>query len=306
MTATFTRRQLAVITELAHGHNTHHIATTLHLPTDAIRSRIHRAATRTGIHRSRHARLVHHAYLHGHLTPPPTHQPPTDLPPLLAHTLDAITRGLSVPETAAELGVTPGIARDYRRHLYRRLGACNQAHAIAIAWQQGIFTAVPPAPAPEPPAPPPDTSRFTAQQRRVVAGLARGHAEEQIARALFLSPHTVRAHIRGAAAVARLSSPYHQRLVEYGYQTGALARLAPEPRDVQPLPRRLVQVLDGVRRGLPDCQIAAELGVSVPTVRTHVRRLLRALGARTRAHAVALGWQAGLLGPGVVEGRDAA
>jgi DNA-binding CsgD family transcriptional regulator len=54
-------------------------------------------------------------------------------------------------------------------------------------------------------------------------------------------------------------------------------------------------VLVGIARGLSNGQIAVELGVSVDTVKTHCRRLFGHLGARDRAHAVALGFHAGLL-----------
>jgi DNA-binding CsgD family transcriptional regulator len=52
------------------------------------------------------------------------------------------------------------------------------------------------------------------------------------------------------------------------------------------------EVLAMVAMGRGSSWIAAELGVSVSTVETHVRHCLEKLGARNRAHAIALGLQA--------------
>lgn len=48
------------------------------------------------------------------------------------------------------------------------------------------------------------------------------------------------------------------------------------------------EILGALAQGLRDKEIAAQLGISIETVRTHVRNALRTLGAHTREHAVAL------------------
>jgi DNA-binding CsgD family transcriptional regulator len=55
--------------------------------------------------------------------------------------------------------------------------------------------------------------------------------------------------------------------------------------------RREREVLTLIASGANSQQIAAELSISVPTVRTHTRNLLQKLGARNRAHAIALAMQ---------------
>ncbi|MEL3944837.1 hypothetical protein [Streptomyces sp. LNU-CPARS28] len=141
MTAPLTRRQILVIAGLARGHTTPRIAIHLNIPTEAVRSRICRAATRTGIYRSRHAGLVHHAYTHGYLTnlTPEARAPITVLTPRLAGALDALTRGLPLADSGAEMGVSPDVAREYRRQLYALLGARTRAHAVALGWQAGLL-----------------------------------------------------------------------------------------------------------------------------------------------------------------------
>jgi DNA-binding NarL/FixJ family response regulator len=48
-------------------------------------------------------------------------------------------------------------------------------------------------------------------------------------------------------------------------------------------------------RGLSNGQISRELFLSEDTVKTYARRLYRAVGAWDRAHAVARGYQLGIL-----------
>jgi DNA-binding NarL/FixJ family response regulator len=59
------------------------------------------------------------------------------------------------------------------------------------------------------------------------------------------------------------------------------------------LTRREREVLGMVAMGRGSLGIAAELGLSASTVETHVRHCMNKLGARNRAHAIALGLQAG-------------
>jgi PAS domain S-box-containing protein len=62
-----------------------------------------------------------------------------------------------------------------------------------------------------------------------------------------------------------------------------------------PLTPREREVVALIARGLTSEQIAEQLVVSGETVRTHARNALAALGARTRAHAVAIALQRGLI-----------
>lgn len=62
---------------------------------------------------------------------------------------------------------------------------------------------------------------------------------------------------------------------------------APLP-GLEQLTARERQVLDAMRAGRSNAGIAARLGISVPTVKTHVSSILVKLGAENRAHAAAL------------------
>ena len=66
--------------------------------------------------------------------------------------------------------------------------------------------------------------------------------------------------------------------------------------DVAVLPtERELQVLAGMSQGRSNAEIGRELLLSEDTVKTHARRLFQKLGARDRAHAVALGMRNSLL-----------
>ena len=64
---------------------------------------------------------------------------------------------------------------------------------------------------------------------------------------------------------------------------------------VQPLTRREVEVLGMLAEGLANKNIAARLGISEHTVKTHVASILTKLDAFSRAEAVAIGARQGLI-----------
>ncbi|MFC0115570.1 response regulator transcription factor [Kibdelosporangium aridum] len=69
----------------------------------------------------------------------------------------------------------------------------------------------------------------------------------------------------------------------------------PANQGQQPLSRREYQVLQLIADGLENQAIAKVLYVSVETVRTHVKSILRKLSARDRTHAVAVAFRSGVL-----------
>ena len=73
-------------------------------------------------------------------------------------------------------------------------------------------------------------------------------------------------------------------------------RVAPRPpTGAQPLTRREVEILGMLAEGLGNKVIAARLGISEHTVKTHVASILSKLDAYTRAEAVAIGARLGLI-----------
>ena len=65
------------------------------------------------------------------------------------------------------------------------------------------------------------------------------------------------------------------------------------PRET--LSERELEVFRLIAVGKQNREIAEELLIGLETVKTHVRHVLDRLGAKTRAHAVAIGFRTGLL-----------
>ena len=57
-------------------------------------------------------------------------------------------------------------------------------------------------------------------------------------------------------------------------------------------------MLQPVARGQANLAIAETLGISEPTVKTHVGHLLAKLGAQNRAQAVVAAYEGGIIRPG--------
>ena len=101
--------------------------------------------------------------------------------------------------------------------------------------------------------------------------------------------------VRAAARGEELLAPsITRRLIEEFTRAG---RAAPPP-GYDRLTERESEVLVLVARGRSNAEIAAELFVSVETVKTHVARMLAKLGLRDRVQAVVAAYESGLVRAG--------
>lgn len=116
-------------------------------------------------------------------------------------------------------------------------------------------------------------------------------------------PDLLAAAVRSAARGDSLIDPAMTRaLIE---QTVASARpeatRSPDPQQLallDQLSERERVVLQAVARGLSNVDIAAELWVSVPTIKSHISSVLAKTGTRTRVQAAVFAYECGFMTPG--------
>jgi DNA-binding NarL/FixJ family response regulator len=156
---------------------------------------------------------------------------------------------------------------DPHGHLARRLIAANTGMTVVVLVRE-----------------PYRTTRFVAAMRAAgVHGLVE-HSSP---------PDRIMDAIRRSRAEGRYVDPALTGLAATTIGTAATTGTAAG----RPLSRREAEVLRLIADGLANQAIADALTVSVETVRTHIKSLLRKLSARDRAHAVAVGFRIGLLTP---------
>jgi DNA-binding NarL/FixJ family response regulator len=100
--------------------------------------------------------------------------------------------------------------------------------------------------------------------------------------------------IRTVAAGEALLAPSVTRRLIAHFAAGAQPP-KPAPRGLGELTEREREVLALVARGLSNAELAELLYVSLPTIKTHVSRILTKLGARDRTQLVVLAYESGLV-----------
>ena len=96
-----------------------------------------------------------------------------------------------------------------------------------------------------------------------------------------------------AAGEALLAPSVTRRLIAHFTEGARVPRRT--PRGLDELTEREREVLSLVARGLSNAELAEMLHVSLPTVKTHVSRILTKLGARDRTQLVVLAYESGLV-----------
>ncbi|WP_318212631.1 MULTISPECIES: response regulator transcription factor [unclassified Streptomyces] len=135
------------------------------------------------------------------------------------------------------------------------------------------------------------------------------HADEQVLRALragaagFVLKDTPPAEIVAAVRRVAAGDPVLSPAVTRQLMTHVAGRPEQSPRTaaagrLTELADREREVAVAVGRGLSNAEIAAELYMSVPTVKTHVSRVLAKLGLNNRVQIALLVHDAGLLTAG--------
>ncbi|MFI9829616.1 LuxR C-terminal-related transcriptional regulator [Streptomyces sp. NPDC051913] len=135
---------------------------------------------------------------------------------------------------------------------------------------------------------------LSSQEREALLGISQGRTTAETACDMGVSDSTVKTYILRIGG--KLGTPEWAGMVDLAYRLGHLD--VPGPVDyVVELPKEQRTVLAGLAGGKTVEEIAADEKCPLDDVRKDARRLLRALGASSAAHAVARGWQFRLLGP---------
>ncbi|MFD9113788.1 response regulator [Streptomyces bottropensis] len=89
-----------------------------------------------------------------------------------------------------------------------------------------------------------------------------------------------------------------RRLVEAFARQGGAVGAGEQPPDLGALTSREVEVLRLIARGLSNLEIADRLHISEATVKTHLNRTMTKLALGSRAQAVVVAYETGLVTPG--------
>ena len=149
----------------------------------------------------------------------------------------------------------------------------------------------------------------------VLIGLCNLYSTEQIAAKMYVTTHAIRSHRIHLYSRLGVSGPQQAILEAWRRKILNTCPTCRRPRDddapqVEPedivvpekktidgvkLTRRLNQVLHMLAKGMSTPEIGKALRVSEFTAKTHIRLLFAQLNVHNRAHAVAVGYETGIL-----------
>lgn len=109
--------------------------------------------------------------------------------------------------------------------------------------------------------------------------------------------HAPRGVTRRASGRRRWRGPRRRLIEEFARRPEPAPAPAGSPRSTGGITERERDVLTLIGRGLSNTEIAAQLTLSIATVKTYVTRLLTKLDARDRVQLVIIAYDAGLVTP---------
>ncbi|MGZ7087090.1 MAG: LuxR C-terminal-related transcriptional regulator, partial [Ilumatobacteraceae bacterium] len=107
----------------------------------------------------------------------------------------------------------------------------------------------------------------------------------------LLKDQTMDELVDAVRSVSNGGRPLAPRLV-----SALVSRLARTTTPAQQLSRREIQVLGLLAQGLSTSELATRLELSINTVRNHVQKAIRRLGAHSKLEAVAIAQREGIIG----------
>lgn len=139
---------------------------------------------------------------------------------------------------------------------------------------------------------------LTAREETVSVLGAVGLSIEKTGKNLNLSEHTLKAY--RSRAYQKLHGTEKDSAISIGHAVAGLAynqvlQVIKRPTSLGPtdIPGRWAEIMQGLARGLPQHKIAAELGLSPETIKTHAKHMRRELKLLGQADAVLYGIMTG-------------
>lgn len=131
---------------------------------------------------------------------------------------------------------------------------------------------------------------ISARELEVLKCAAEGCTCVKTGKRLFISEETVKTHRR--RAISKTGTSGMPSAIDAVIKSGDM-RVDPGEPGRRPLSAREVEVLLLVAQGKNNMEIGEELFISAETVKSHIRHILEALEARSRAQAVYRAYQTG-------------
>jgi DNA-binding NarL/FixJ family response regulator len=125
------------------------------------------------------------------------------LTPRESEILTLVREGRSSKEIARDLGITRSTVRCHVQRVLTKLGVATRLQAAALAPPTSAAALPRPRPLPPPSAP---ISALTPRETQVLRCIAIGIGRAEIAKHLFMSPHTARTHIQRILAKLEVHS----------------------------------------------------------------------------------------------------
>ncbi|MEU2042632.1 MFS transporter [Nocardia niwae] len=208
--------------------------------------------------------------------------------------LELMAAGMTSPEIAEELRLSPGTVSIYATQIRQKLGARTRAEAVYIALSTGIL---PGSHRADDETPGREDLHLTSHEIHVLGRIANGDTSDDIAQDLEISPRSVDQLVGRVGR--KLGARNRPGIVAAAARTGDLP-LA-DPADAVPGTGRMwladyeINVVTRIANGETSKDIAQALGLSSLTVDEYLMRVCRKLRVHNRAAMIAVAIRTGLL-----------
>lgn len=131
------------------------------------------------------------------------------------------------------------------------------------------------------------------REMEVLELLSFGHTTDEVGIQMYISPHTVKSHCRGI--LTKLGVFSRAGAVRAGFERGVLTTSTLSEKGRPTFTDRHKEIFMLLSYGFTDSSIGSALGLSVETIKSHLKKIKRDTDALSRAHMVRIGFEQGIL-----------